>query len=322
MRSRRRWAALAVTPCVVAAVASGCGGSESDQPAGSASQSASSAGFPVRVRDADGVVTVRRRPRRVVSLSPTATETLFAIGAGDQVVAVDKQSDYPEQAPRTDIEPSQPNLEAIARYRPDLVVASDTSPPDLAAGLRKLGLAVLEEPSAQSLDDAYDQILDLGSATGHRGEASAVVDRMGSRLRRLFAAAPSDAGLSVYHELQPDLYAASSKTFIGRIYRRLGLRNIADAAARKSGSGYPQLSSEYVVSADPDVIVLADTKCCQQTAATVRARAGWDEIRAVRDGNVVTVDTDLAARWGPRLPRFVARVVGALRAVRAHEGPG
>lgn len=313
MASRARWAAPVAASLALAA---GCGASESDRPARAAHKAEAQAAFPTRVHDATGAVTVRRAPRRVVSLSPTATETLFAIGAGAQVVAVDAQSDYPRQAPRTDIEPSQPNLEAIARYRPDLVITSDTSPPDLAGGLRKLGVTVLEEPSARTLRDAYAQVLDLGSATGHREQAEAVVDRMRSRLRRLFAAAPADAGLSVYHELQPDLYAASSDTFIGRIYRRLGLRNIADPAARKSGSGYPQLSSEYVVSADPDMIVLADTECCRQTPATVRARAGWDRIDAVEDGDVVTVDTDLAARWGPRLPQFVEQVVAALRGVR------
>lgn len=303
---------------VVAVLAGGCGDLGGERPAGAAPTSGARSGFPVTVRAADGAVTVRRAPRRVVSLSPTATETLFAIGAGPQVVAVDAQSDYPRQAPRTDISPSQPNLEAIARYRPDLVVVSDTSPPDLAGGLRKLGVTVLAEPSAKDLGDAYDQIRDLGLATGHRRQAGGVVDRMRSRLEQLFAAAPSDAGLSVYHELQPDLYSASSGTFIGGIYHRLGLRNVADAAARKSGSDYPQLSSEYVVSADPDVIVLADTKCCHQSAATVRRRAGWGQIAAVKDGDVVAVDTDLAARWGPRLPQFVAQVVADLRRVREH----
>jgi iron complex transport system substrate-binding protein len=313
MGSRRRWAALAVAPCVAGALAAGCGGSDDDRPASSAPDGGARAGFPVQVRDANGLVTVRRAPRRVVSLSPTATETLFAVGAAGQVVAVDEQSNYPKQAPRTDISPSQPSLEAIARYRPDLVVISDTSPPDLAGGLRKLGVTVLEEPSAQDLDDAYDQIRDLGTATGHTDEASDVVKRMRTKLNELFARAPSGAGLSVYHELGPELYAASSGTFIGGIYRRLGLDNVADKAARKSGTDYPQLSSEYVVSSDPDLIVFTD--CCRQSAASVRTRAGWDAIEAVSDGGVTTVDADVASRWGPRLPQFVAAVVAGLERV-------
>jgi len=305
--SGRRWAALAA---VAGAVVAGCGGTDSDRPGGGAPERSAGASFPVRVRDANGVVTVRRAPRRVVSLSPTATETLFAVGAGRQVVAVDEQSDYPKQAPRTDISPSQPNLEAIARYRPDLVVISDTSPPDLAAGLRKLGVTVLEEPSARNLDDAYDQIRELGAATGHAQQATTVVKRMRGQLDELFARAPSDGSSSVYHELGPDLYAASSETFIGTIYERLGLANVADKAARGSGSEYPQLSSEYVVSSDPDLIVLTD--CCQQTAGTVGKRAGWDEVEAVANGGVITVDADIASRWGPRLPHFVSAVVAGL----------
>jgi len=318
MASKRSGAVPVVAAWVVCAVlAGGCGGSAGEESSGAARSTGAQAEFPVTVRAANGSVRVPHVPRRVVSLSPTATETLFAIGADRQVVAVDDQSNYPQEAPRTDISPSQPNLESIARYRPDLVVVSDTSPADLAGGLQKLGVTVLSEPSAQKLDDAYDQIGDLGLATGHREEAERVVERMRSRMERLFAAAPPGSGLSVYHELQPDLYAASSRTFIGGVYERLGLRNVADAAARKAGSDYPQLSSEYLVSADPDLIVLADTKCCHQSAATVRRRAGWGEIAAVRNGDVLAVDTDLAARWGPRLPQFVAQVVADLRQVRA-----
>lgn len=316
--ARRRWAARAAAACAVALTVAGCGGSDSSrQSANAARPTETGSDFPVTVRAANGAVTIRKAPHRVVSLSPTATETLFAIGAGPQVVAVDKQSDYPRQAPRTDIEPSQPNLEAIARYRPDLVVVSDTSPADLADGLRKLGVTVLSEPSAEDFDDAYDQIRDLGAATGHLRQAAKVVGRMRVRLGRLFASAPSGHGLSVFHELGPtSLYAASSGTFIGGIYRRLGLRNVADPAARKSGSDYPELSSEYVVSADPDLIVVADAACCAHTAASASKRAGWDQISAVKDGAVIGADADLAARWGPRLPQFVARVVQGLRTVR------
>lgn len=300
---------------LVGVAIAGCGGADAGSGGGVSSPTAAP-GFPVTVRDAGGTVTFRSAPRRVVSLSPTATETLFAVGAGRQVVAVDEESDYPKQAPRTKISPSQPNVEAIAGYRPDLVVVSDTSPADLVRGLRKLGVKVLAEPSAQTLGDAYDQILDLGAATGHRARATAVVAHMRSRLNRLFATAPSGAGLSLYYELSPDLYSAASDTFIGRIYKRLGLRNIADPAARKAHSPYPQLSPEYVVSADPDLVVLADAQCCKQSAATVGARPGWSKVAAVKQGHVVAVDADLASRWGPRLPQFVQQVVASLRKVR------
>ena len=120
-------------------------------------------------------------------------------------------------------------------------------------------------------------------------------------------------GLSVYHELEPDYYSVTSKTFIGQIYTLLGLHDIADAAP-KAGSGYPQLSAEYIVAANPDVIVLADSVCCGQTPAKVAKRAGWQNVSAIRHGDVVAVNDDVASRWGPRVVDFVRIVAAKLRA--------
>ena len=258
-------------------------------------------------------------PRRIVSLSPTATETLFAIGAGEQVVAVDDQSDYPSRAPRTDLSGHQPNVEAIARHRPDLVVLSEEGPSDVAKGLRRLKIRVVNNRAADSLSEAYTQIRQLGALTGHHEEAERVAGRVRERVERLIASVPAGPALTVYHELDPSLYSASSGTFIGRIYERLGLRKTADAAARKAGAEYPQLSAEAVLSANPDLIVLADSECCDQTPASVRRRPGWDRISAVRRGAVVAVDDDIASRWGPRVPQLVERVVAAIETARRDE---
>jgi iron complex transport system substrate-binding protein len=255
-------------------------------------------------------------PQRIVSLSPTATETLFAIGAGEQVVAVDDQSDHPPRAPRTGLSGHEPNVEAIAGYRPDLVVLSEEAPSDAAKGLRRLGVRVLTEPAAETLNEAYVQIRELGAVTGHRAEAVRVAERTRRRVERLVASVPAGRSLSVYHELDPSLYSASSGTFLGRIYARLGLRNVADEAAKQAGAEYPQLSGEAVVSADPDLIVLADGECCGQTPAKVGRRPGWSAISAVRRGGVVAIDDDIASRWGPRVPAFIERVVAAIELAR------
>jgi iron complex transport system substrate-binding protein len=251
------------------------------------------------------------RPERIVSLSPTATETLFAIGAGEQVVAVDSESDHPAGVPRTDLSSYEPNVEAIAGYRPDLVVVPADIPPDALEGLRRLRLTVLAQPAPDDLEAAYEQMRELGRASGHRAEGEAVAREVRARVEKAIAEAPR-ARLKVFHELDPDLYSASSDTFIGRIYARLGLRNIADRAAERSGAPYPQLSAEGVVTADPDLIVLADSECCDQTPERVRRRAGWGVVEAVRDGAVVSVDDDIASRWGPRIPEFVERVAAAI----------
>jgi iron complex transport system substrate-binding protein len=251
-----------------------------------------------------------RPPQRIVSLSPTATESLFAIGAGSQVVAVDDQSDYPRRAPRTSLSGYTPNVEAIAGYRPDLVVLSGDAN-DVVGGLRKLGIRVLLQPAAQTLAGAYAEIRQLGALTGHKRSAAALVARMRKSIAKAVKSVPK-RHLSVYHELDPTYYSATSKTFIGRIYRLFGLRNIADAAD-SSGSGYPQLSGEYIVSANPGLIVLADTRCCGQSAATVAARAGWSGLAAVRNHRVIGIDDSVASRWGPRIVDFVRAVGKALR---------
>jgi len=266
--------------------------------------------FPVTVSVNNGKVTVPKRPARIVSLSPTATETLFAIGAGAQVVAVDDQSDYPKNAPRTTLSGFTPNVESIAGYRPDLVVIS-FDPKGLSEALGKLGIPVVHQDAAATLKGAYQQIRQLGKLTGHTPQADGLVTRMKQRIGSIVAKTRTKTtGSTVYHELDPTLFSLTSNTFVGRIYEMFGLRNVADEA--KGGTDYPQLSAEYVVSANPDLIVLADTVCCAQSARTVASRPGWSRIAAVRSGSVVRLDDSIASRWGPRLVNLVRAIGTAL----------
>jgi cobalamin transport system substrate-binding protein len=249
-------------------------------------------------------------PERIVSLSPSATEMLFAIGAGKQVVAVDDQSNYPANAPHSKLSGYEPNVEAIAGYDPDLVVASG-DPGNLVDGLGKLDIDVLIQEAPTNLAGAYAEIEELGDVTGHEKEAAAVVTRMRTQIAQLVDQASGRTGLKVFHELGPDYYSATSKTFIGSIYRELGAENIADGAGKKAPD-YPQLSAEYILKSDPDLIVLSDTKCCGQTFEKVAARPGWKKIDAVEDEHVVEVDDDVASRWGPRIVEFVRIVAEAM----------
>jgi iron complex transport system substrate-binding protein len=283
--------------------------------AGASGGRAAHSSFPVTVVASNGKVTVQKRPARIVSLSPTATESLFAIGAGPQVVAVDDQSDYPKSVPKTALSGFTPNVEAIAAYKPDLVVIA-YDPKGLSQALGRLGITVLHQDGAKSFKGAYQQIRQLGMVTGREAAATRLVTSMKRRIARLVAdAKKARPGLTVYHELDPTLFSVTSKTFIGQVYSALGLRNIADAAD-SAGFGYPQLSAEYVVSADPDVIVLADTVCCGQKASTVAARPGWDHVSAIRTGSVVRIDDSIASRWGPRLVSFFRAVSSALTRLR------
>ena len=280
-------------------------------PTPSTPSTSGAAHFPVTLTGTDGVsVTINKQPKRIVSLSATATEMLFAINAGAQVVAVDDQSNYPANAPMTKLSGFQPNIEAIASYTPDLVVAVDDTS-GLVHGLGALSIPVLIETAAKNVDDSYKQIEQLGDATGHTADATSLKKKMAANLASIVASIPKGARqLKVYHELDDTYYSATSATFIGQVYGLLGLKNIADGAKAAAGD-YPQLSAEYIVSSSPDVIVLADTKCCHQNLATVAARPGWSSIAAVKTGQVIGVDDDIASRWGPR-------VVDFLRALAPH----
>ena len=248
-------------------------------------------------------------PHRIVSLSPTATEDLFAIGAGKQVVAVDDQSDYPTSAPRTKLSGVTPNVEAIAKYRPDLVVISNDVK-GLRASLKKLKIRVVYQPAAADVAGAFAQMRHLAVLTGHVNQANRLIKGLDDRIRAAVSSAPR-SHRTYYHELDPSLYTVKSNTFIGRVYELFGLQNIADKAP---GTAYPKLSSEYVVASNPDLIFLADSKCCKQTAATVSARPGWSTIAAVKNGKVIAVDDSIASRWGPRVVTLVQAVAKALKA--------
>jgi iron complex transport system substrate-binding protein len=268
--------------------------------------------FPVTIHAANGDVVVKTRPTRVVSLSPTGTEDLFAVGAKAQVIAVDNDSDYPKGVPQTSLSGFTPNVEAIAGYKPDLVVVSNDID-NVVASLQNLGITVLLEPAADNIAQAYDEIRQIGSATGHAPQAKTVVGGMESALTKLLRSVPkAQRHQTVYHELDPTYYSATSATFIGRIYKLFGFKNIADAADT-THSGYPQLSAEYIVASSPSIVVLADSVCCAQSAASVAARPGWSGVAAVQHHRVIAVNDSVASRWGPRIVDFVRAIANVAR---------
>lgn len=252
-------------------------------------------------------------PQRIVSLSPTATEVLFAIGAGEQVIAVDQFSNYPPEAPVTDLSGWDPNVEAVASYQPDLVViANDAN--DLIAGLTALEIPVLVSAAPRDIESGYDVMVELGAATGRQQQAASLVASLRADIEAALAAAPSTP-VRVYHELDDLHYSASSFGFIGAVYAALGAENIADAAD-PGNTGYPQLTEEYIIDADPQLIVIGDQS--GYTADDVAARPGWQQVTAVRNGDIAVVNADTSSRWGPRLAQFVEAVSNALAAAAAH----
>lgn len=265
--------------------------------------------FPVTVTAANGEVTIPAEPVAIVSVSPTATEMLFAIGAGDQVVAVDSFSNFPAEAPVTDLSAFTPNVEAIASYSPDLVITSFDAN-DLMAGLAELEIPTLLLGAAVTLEDVWAQFEALGAATGHVDGAEQAIADVQAGLQEVIAGTDTSSGLTYYYELDPTaFYSVTSQTFVGSLFGQLGLENVADPADEDGAAfGYPQLTAEFIIAADPDLILLADTVCCGQDASTVAARPGWEEMRAVTTGGVVELNDDVASRWGPRIVELVAAV--------------
>jgi iron complex transport system substrate-binding protein len=271
-------------------------------------------GFPVVIDAPNGRVTIDARPERIVSISPTSTEVLFGVGAGKQVVAVDNQSNFPESAPVTDLSGFTPNVEAIASFDPDLVFLS-FDPSDVIASLEALGIPVIMHPTAASMDDAYTQWEQVGSATGNLPGAVAVVADTQASIAAAIGTLPEGTDtLMYYYELDPTFYTATSLTFVGELIGLTEISNIADAAD-PDGYGFPQLTAEYIIEQNPTLIYLADTKCCGQSADTVAERPGWDTLDAVANSAVIELDDDVASRWGPRIADLVDDIVVSILAL-------
>ena len=262
---------------------------------------------------ATGSASATTEPTRIISLSPSATEILFGIGAGHQVIAVDDNSDYPSNAPFSKLSSFTPNVEALAAYHPDLVVlqSSATNAATIQSDLQKLKINVFLEVTPSNITEAYAEFVALGKVTGHPSRAKALVTTMKAQIGEILAKAKKKNPVTIFHELDNTLYSADSSTFIGQIYSDFNFSNIADAA---HAGGYPQLSAESVIKANPQVIFLDDAPY-GESASTVASRPGWSAISAVKNKHVIVLPLDIPDRWGPRLVdfyRFIAQATAKI----------
>jgi iron complex transport system substrate-binding protein len=264
-------------------------------------------------------------PQCVVSMSPTATETLYAIGAGHQVQAVDKDSDFPTKGlPAKRIDALNPSVEAVvgickttathSSAKPDLVIISYDAN-QIKEKLTAVGVKVVEQDPPTNLAGALAQIRQLGTLTGHAAKASALATSIKTTIAKDIASIPSHKGktLNAYYELDPTFYSLTSSTFVGALLKSLGVINIADAESTTADAGYPKLSAEYIVSANPKIIFLADTLCCKASQSTLAKRPGFSKIAAVADHEVIALSDDVASRWGPRLSLLMNELTTSVR---------
>ena len=252
------------------------------------------------VRDAQGrSVEIARVPQRIVSLLPSVTESLCALGACERLVAVDAFSNHPPEIaalPRLGTSPA-PSIEAIVRLRPDVVLMA-YSPP-LFAQLAQFGIPVLAL-DAHDTAGLHAQWRTLDALLQQR-RADALIARLQDGVERVAQSARANAGRSVYFEVDATPYAAGSSSFIGELLARLGERNIVAPAL----GPFPRLTPEYIVRQNPQLIIHTP----ETPAGAFAQRPGWGAIDAVRSGRICTLgaaEVDLVSRPGPRLDQAAA----------------
>lgn len=312
---------------VLAALASACSGAGGASPAATPSALASeasappsaspAAAFPLTVTDDEGTaVEITEEPQRIVSLTPATTEILFALDAGDRVVATDDGSDYPEEAVALpDVATfSSVDVEKVVDMEPDLVIAGGLgfTPPDAIARLRDLDLPVIVV-YASSVEAVYEGIELLGEATGSPETAARVTADMRTEIDEI-GAAVADAGTKprVLYEVGYDattgaIYAPADESFVAEMVTLAG----ADTITTGDPNTY-EISLETLISKDPEIIILGTNPFYSPTPESVADRPGWDAITAVRNGDVRPVRDIEITRPGPRLPLGLRNLATAI----------
>jgi iron complex transport system substrate-binding protein len=273
-----------------------CGGEE--QPAAGPGPVTPVFDFPVTVHRSDGrELTIPKAPQRIASLSPAATEVLYAVGAGPQIVATDLQSDYPAEAENTTkLDAFQPDPESIAGVEADLIIIANNQD-GIVEVLDRLGEKVLFLEVPDTIDGVMAQVWLLARVSGHAEEGGRLAQEMKDRMRAVTdKLADVEEGPRVYHELDNTFFTVAPNSFVGDFYNLLKAHNIAEGAP----TAYLQLSQEEILDRDPEVIVLADADA-GESSQTVKARPGWGVISAVKNDRIYVIDPDIVSRPGPRV---------------------
>jgi iron complex transport system substrate-binding protein len=267
--------------------------------------------YPLTIKFGGYTTKIAKKPIKIISLSPSATEIFYAVGAGSQILAVDNLSNYPVGTPMSEISAFEPSVEAILAKKPDLVLLSidSSKAPQIRNALAKLGIAVLMEKAPATLNDVYAENTALGQVTDHTDGALKLNASMAKSIKDVLAKAKKSLKIRIFHEIDDNYYSVTSNTFIGKVYKDFSASNIADAAAGADNSGYPQLSAEYLLKSDPQIIFLADAQY-GVGPDSVSKRAGWSQISAVKNKKIVELPADIPSRWGPRLVDFY-KLIGA-----------
>lgn len=290
-------------------VLTGCGTADTEEPDNTQDEATEQsetddeeAAFPVTIEDANGEeVTIEDEPEAIVSLIPSNTETAFALGLGDKIVGVSDHDNYPEEAlEKEKIGGLELNIEAILALEPDLVLAHPTNDPDAIEQLKESDITVLTLNDATNFDEVYDTIEMMAAATGTEEESNDIIKTMQDDLEALEEKASDiseDDKKKVFIEIspEPEIFTPGNHTFENEILTKINAINIAE-----DEEGWVELNEEAIIEENPDVIILS-YDFVDDPVGQVLDRDAWQDIDAVKDEQVIVVDTDLISRPGPRL---------------------
>ncbi|MEH7307176.1 ABC transporter substrate-binding protein [Neobacillus drentensis] len=271
--------------------------------------------YPLTLTDATQTkVTIEKKPEKIVSLIPSNTEIAFALGLDQEVVGVSDFDNYPEAATKKEkIGGQEINLEKIISLKPDLVLAHASSAHNSEAGLQQLkdaGIAVLVVNDAQNFDQVYDSIDMIGKATGETAKAEEMITAMKDKLADIKAKAQKIKDKKkVFVEVSPapEIYTPGKNTFMDQMLSIINAENIAN-----DQEGWIKIDQEAMIKRNPDVIVTTYGYYVKNPKDQVLSRKGWESVSAVKNKNVVDVDSDRVTRPGPRIVEGVEELAKAV----------
>ncbi|MBP2242420.1 iron complex transport system substrate-binding protein [Cytobacillus eiseniae] len=307
---------------LAAGVLTGCGGN-TEEPNENANtkdketqQVKEESAFPVTIKDAlDNEVIIDAKPEKIVSLIPSNTEIAFELGLGEQIVGVNDFDNYPaEAAEKEKVGGQEFNVEKVISLSPNLVLAHESTADAVEVGLQQLrdaGIAVVIVNDVENFDQVFETIIMIGMATGKKEEAERLAANMKEKLEAIIAKAAditTEERKKVFVEVSPapEIFAVGSDTFMNEMLHIIHADNVVTEA------GWMQLDSEAVIERNPDVIITTHGFYTEDPIGNVLGRDGWQDITAVKNKQVVDVDSDMVTRTGPRLVEGVEELAKAI----------
>jgi iron complex transport system substrate-binding protein len=316
-----RFYSLLLAVFITAIVLVGCGTTQENDSASPENKEGQTGGqqeseFPLTITDAlDNEVVIEEKPERIVSMIPSNTEIAFELGLGEKIVGVSDFDNYPpEAAEKEKIGGMEFNVEKIISLNPNLVLAHGSSAGAGEAGLQQLrdaGITVLVVNNANNLEEVYETIRMIGTAAGEKENAESIVAGMQEKIQDIKEKAqqiPEEETRSVFVEVSPapEIYTSGKNTFMDILLQTINAKNVV------TEEGWVQMDPEAVIERNPDVIITTHGYYTENPVENVKERDGWQGIAAVKNNQVVDVDSDAVTRTGPRLAEGVEELAKAV----------